>query len=408
MAAQPIYFTLANGQRCVHIPTEGNVEYCCVMIGAGSRDESPEDYGLAHFVEHTIFKGTTTRRSHHIINRMEAVGGELNAYTTKEETAVYTVAPAGHLRRSAELLADLIYHSVFPTDELNREREVVADEIDSYLDSPADAVFDDFDELMFADTPLAHNILGNINALRSFTSSDCRRWLNTYYHPSNMVVCYAGREKTATVERVLSAYFGGDERSGACNRGGIRELSKSAGVFAQTKDIESHQAHTVLGARVGGMYDPQRHALALLTNILGGPGMNSRLNVALREKRGLVYTVEASSALMTDVGMFSVYFGCDHNDVERCCRLTAKEISRLAETELSAAALVRAKRQYVGQLLVASDNAEQMALSAARATLYHGRASTTAEIASAIEGVSAVQICDLASTLLPLSRLTLA
>lgn len=391
----------------MHIPSRGNVEYCCVVIGAGSRDESPSDYGLAHFVEHTMFKGTTHRRSYHIINRMEAVGGELNAYTTKEETAVYTVAPAGHIKRSAELLADLIYHSVFPSDELDREREVVADEIDSYLDSPADAVFDDFDELMFAGSPIAHNILGNINTLRTFTSSDCQRWLDTYYHPSNMVVCYSGPEAPAKVERILSQYFGCEERTGVQNLSSRKEEIKQVDTFSLSRSIESHQAHTVLGARVGDMFSPQRHALALLTNILGGPGMNSRLNVALREKRGLVYTVEASSALLTDAGLFSIYFGCDHKDVERCSELAIKEIAQLAAAPLTPQALARVKRQYVGQLIVARENAEQTALSTARATLYRGYASTTTEIAAAIEEVSAAYLCELASSLLPLSRLTL-
>lgn len=378
-----------------------------MIIGAGSRDESPSDYGLAHFVEHTIFKGTTNRRSYHIINRMEAVGGELNAYTTKEETAVYTVAPAGHIERSAELLSDLIYHSVFPADELDREREVVADEIDSYLDSPADAVFDDFDELIFAGSPLAHNILGNINALRSFTSSDCQRWLNTYYHPQNMVVCYSGPEITAKVERILMRCFGVTERSGVRNRSSVTGEIERVEVFSQSRDIDSHQAHTVLGARVGGMYGTDRHALALLTNILGGPGMNSRLNVALREKRGLVYTVEASTALLTDAGLFSIYFGCDHKDVRRCCGLAIREIALLADVPLNPQALARVKRQYVGQLIVARDNAEQTALSTARATLYRGQALTTSQIAAAIEEVTAASLCQLASSLLPLSRLTL-
>ncbi len=379
-----------------------------MVIGAGSRDESPADYGLAHFVEHTIFKGTATRRSYHIINRMEAVGGELNAYTTKEETAVYTVAPAGHIERSAELLSDLIYNSVFPTDELNREREVVADEIDSYLDSPADAVFDDFDELMFAGSSMAHNILGNINTLRTFTSSDCRRWLDTYYYPANMVVCYSGRENQAKVERILSRYFGGSERLGNNARNVRGGEIKTVDKFSLMRNIDAHQAHTVLGARVGGMFSTDRHALALLTNILGGPGMNSRLNVALREKRGLVYTVEASSALLTDVGLFTIYFGCDHNDVERCSGLAMKEIAQLAANPLKSQALARAKRQYVGQLIVAADNAEQTALSVARATLYRGHASTTAEIAAAIESVTSASLCDLASSLLPISQLTLS
>ncbi len=405
MTTSPItYFTLDNGLRCVHYASRGNVDYCGAVIGVGSRDELPEQYGLAHFVEHTIFKGTTTRRSHHIINRMEAVGGELNAYTTKEETAVYTVAPSGYLSRAAELLADLINNSVFPADELDCEREVVADEINSYLDSPADAVFDDFDELMFASTPLAHNILGSVSTLRTFTSGDCRHWLDRYYVPGNMVLCYAGRESVGRVQRVLSKYFGA--------MGGEKPqrpqcAMPSAQQFGVTRPIDLHQAHTVLGARVGDMFAPERHALALLTNILGGPGMNSLLNVSLREKRGLVYTVEASLALLTDAGMFSVYFGCDPGDVDRCVALSTRQIERLADAEMSATALARAKRQYIGQLQVSCDNIEQMALSAARATLFHGSASTIDTIAERINALTPSQLREAAASLLPLSRLTL-
>ena len=400
------YATLPNGLRLVARRRPGAVaDHCGVTVRAGSRDESPEHYGLAHFVEHTIFKGTPRRRSWHILNRMESIGGELNAYTTKEETVVYTTYPAGALDRALDLLADLVQNSVFPTAEIDRERQVVEDEIDTYLDIPSEGIFDDFDELIYASTPLAHPILGTRESIARLTSEVCRTYLHRYYTPSNMVLFYSGPEDPERVAARAARYFTASAPDTPLPE--RKAVIPSAAPFDTVREIGSHQAHTVLGALTPGMFAPSRYALALLTNIIGGPGMNSMLNVALREKRGLVYTVDASLSQLTDTGMFSIYFGCDPEDTDRCRRLATDIIRGLADTPLSTRRLDAAKRQYLGQLTLSSTNTEQTALSTSRATLLRGRALTFDELTAPILSLTPADLTAAASTLLPLSRITL-
>lgn len=398
--------TLANGLSIGyrHVP-QAPVEYCGVVVHAGSRDDAPDALGMAHFVEHTIFKGTVRRKSWHIINRMERVGGELNAYTTKEETVVYTAAPAGNLRRAMELLADLVMNSVFPQSELDKEREVVADEINSYLDSPADAVFDDFEEQIFAGTPLAHNILGTVRDLERFDSAMCREYLRKWYVADNMAVFYSGPSSPERVRMVIEQCFGTLPASGMVRR--REQPSFPASVFDMQRDISTHQAHTVMGQVIGGMHSTDRYAMSLLTNMLGGPGMNSLLNMALRERKGLVYSVEASTTLYPDCGLFTVYFGCDRSDVATCVDVTRQQIIRLAEHPVGAAALARAKKQYLGQMAVARDNHENVAISLGRAALYFGEVLTAQEVAERVNTVDSADVASCAGTLANLSILTL-
>lgn len=398
------YHTAPSGLKMVHLHVPGcAVGYCGVSVHVGSRDEDASCHGLAHFVEHTIFKGTARRSPWHIINRMEAVGGELNAYTTKEETVVYTVFPSGNLPRAAELISDLICNSRFPDSELDKEREVVADEIDSYLDTPSEAVFDDFEDLMFAGSDLGHNILGTRDALATFTSETCRQYLHRWYVPSNMVVFYAGNLGADRVFAVLDRAFAPVEGDAL-----VRAVSVPPVVapFHIHKDIESHQCHTVVGARVGGIDSPDRYALALLTNILGGPGMNSLLNVALREKRGLVYTVEASTGIFSDCGALAVYYGCDPDDNDRCRRLVSETVAAVADGYMNPRRLDRAKKQYLGQLIVGSENLENRILGIARQTLFRGAAIPSQEIIDNIRSVTPDEITALASSLV-LSAITL-
>jgi len=401
------YASLPSGLRIVHRRCPGLTEYCGVAVDAGSRDESsPDRYGLAHYVEHTIFKGTKRHRSQYIINRMEAVGGELNAYTTKEETMVYAAMPVGNVGRALSLIADLVTDSVFPESELVREREVIVDEINSYLDSPSDGVFDLFDEMAYAGNPLAHNILGTEDSVMAFTSDDCRRWLAQNYCADNMVVFYAGPASADKVFRMVGRYFSHLPVKSVARE---RMAPSDPGPGVKIVDAGNHQAHTVLGIQVPGMRSPQRYALALTTNILGGPGMNSLLNVALRERRGLVYTVEASTALLTDTGLWTVYFGCDMCDIRKCVALAGRVIGGLAESRLSPRRIEAAKRQYVGQLALGSENKEQVALAIARATLYFGHALEPQEVAERIMSVSADEVRGAAALVLPAveRRLTL-
>lgn len=399
------YHTLSNGLRAVASMSASPVEHCGVAVNAGSRDESPELHGLAHFVEHTIFKGTGSHRASYVRNRMELVGGELNAYTTKEETVVYSTFPAGHLGRAFALIGEMIADATFPDAELAKEKFVVGEEIDTYLDTPSDAIFDDFEELIYAGSPLAHNILGTRDALGRFSSADCRRWLEERFTPGRMVLFYSGPEKPEKVFALAEKYFGHLRRPDTPL---LREVPPICEPFDHVNSTrDSYQAHTIIGSRIPGLLDPARIDVALLLNILGGPGMNSLLNVALRERYGLVYTIEASTSLMSDNGLLTIYFGCDPDDVKRCLRLAGRVIDTLQSSPLSERKLETAKRQFIGELTVCSINSEQVTLSMGRSTLYHGRAIPLAETVEAIRAITPERLLAAARHLSPLSRLTL-
>lgn len=388
--------TLPNGLRIIHVPTSSFVAYCGLSINAGSRDDLDGKSGLAHFVEHTIFKGTKRRRSWHILNRMERVGGELNAYTSKEGTTVYSIFPCEYFERAVELLSDLVANSRFPENELVKERDVVLEEIDSYLDSPMDAAYDDFEDLLFAGSALGHNILGNEADLSGITSVDCRHYLDTQYVPENMVFFAVGNIKSERLFRMVEKYLG--VLSHSLERVG-RTIPMEVAPFHKVVDIDSHQAHTIVGKRLFSMYDDRKYAALLLNNILGGPGMNSLLNVAIREKRGYVYTVESSMSLLSDCGFFEIYFGSDEKHIAPSLRIIRRILTDLASTPLSDKALQAAKRQYLGQLLVSSENKESMALSLGKNYLYYDNVMSDGELAEYIKSVTPQQIMDSAALL---------
>ena len=383
------YNVLPNGMRTIHCHTRGNVEYCGLCVRVGSRDETPDIYGLAHFVEHTIFKGTGKRHSWHIINRMEAVGGELNAYTSEEATMLYSVFPRGNLARAAELMADLVTDSVFPQRQIDREREVVLDEIASYLDSPSDAIFDTFNELLFAGSSLGHNILGNDETIPTFTSEVCRAFLERFYTPQNMVFFYQGPATASHVEKVAVRYLGTFQRP---STEAVNSVPPLLAPFDQFSDLGTHQCHTLMGARIPGMFADKNRTFALLNNIIGGPCMNSLLNVELRERHGYVYSVDSCTSLFSDCGELTVYFGCDPEHVGPCRQIITDMFSRLASAPLSDRRLAAAKKQYLGQMTVGSDNREQMALAAARATLFNGYVAPPEEIIERTNEITAEQL----------------
>ena len=400
--------TLSSGLRLVYIKRNSVAEIFGVATKVGSRDEMPGEYGLAHFVEHTIFKGTSKRRANSIINCMESVGGELTAYTTKEETFIYSIFPQGNALRAINLISELVNNSIFPNNELDKEREVVAEEIDSYLDSPSEAVYDDFDDMLFAGSPLGHNILGNKESLGSFNSDVCRMFLNRFYRVSNMVVFYIGNESLSKISKRIEANFG------ELREGEIKRDNKSPIITKRFEEIRgdgsNHQGHTVMGAPIPSIYSPERHSYALINNILGGPGMNSRLNVSLRERRGLVYSVESSLAMYSDIGVMAIYFGCNPEDTQRCKRLIETELRRISDYQIPESTLRRAKRQYIGQLTIATASTEQTILSAARSVLFRNKVVTPKDIAKQIERLTSVEIHAAAQMLHPdnLSSLTLS
>lgn len=376
-----------------------------VAVRAGSADEPERTHGLAHFVEHTIFKGTARRSAWHIINRMEAVGGELNAYTTKEATVIYTIFPAQYAARAVELVADLALNSRFPAAQLEKEREVVVDEIKSYLDSPADAIFDDFDDLIFAGNPLGHNILGDTASVRRLGSDDCRRFLERHYRRGNMTAFYSGPRPAQAMAALVARYF---EALPEADNAGRTPLPAPLPPrpFDVVRKLPLHQCHTLTGAVCPGLGDPARVPWSLFANIIGGPGMNSVLNVELRERRGLVYTVEASPAFYSTCGLLSVYFGCDADDYELCRRLCRDTFLRLADSGLSPRALAAAKKQYLGQCAIARENNENHILAAARSVLFRGRLTDDDDVTTAVQAVTPDDISAIAATMLSASTLT--
>lgn len=363
-------FTLSNGLRCVHWRLDGEVSYCGVAVNAGSRDEPTGKEGLAHFVEHTLFKGTSHRRAVHISNRMESVGGELNAFTGKEETMLYTNAPTGNLERSCDLLADIIGYSNFPGDELDKEREVVIEEINSYLDSPSDLVFDNFEDAIFAGSRLGHNILGDQHSVEGLHRADCRDFIDKFYVPSNMALYIADPSAHDKVEKIITRYFSFMHHAPA--EADIRHQPAVAFPFNDIREQDGHQANTIVGTRTFGRRDERRYALMLLNNYLGGPSMNSRLNQELREKRGYVYSADSSLALFSDCGLLEIYFACDPDRVNQCRRIAMHELEKLASTTLTDTAFERMRRQFVGQLQVSTDNRENRAMQLAKSLLYYG------------------------------------
>ncbi len=416
---EPTYHTLDNGLRIVHLHLKGSaVGHCGFAVNAGSRDENlvAGEGGLAHFVEHTIFKGTLHRRSWHIINRMEAVGGELNAFTTKEDTVVYSAFPHGNTRRALDLLVDLLTASQFPEAELEREREVVRDEISSYLDVPADAVFDDFEDMIYAGTPLGHNILGTDAGVGALSSADCRRWMSCHYTVPHMALFYAGPDTAESFVRLAALLCADMPVDSVSLPSGASALPDfEAPTHDEVRAIGSHQSHMVTGCAVPLRDRRGKVSMALLANILGGPGMNSRLNVLLRERRGLVYSVEAATTHFRDSSMFTVYFGCDHEDRRRCYDIVRRTIESAAASPLTVRALDAARRQYLGQILLAEDNISERIIALARAMIHHDEAlggtprpMTRAELGSLMSTLTPDDIQEAAAALAPrLSSLAL-
>ncbi|MDR0685968.1 MAG: insulinase family protein [Dysgonamonadaceae bacterium] len=353
-------FSLSNGLRIIYLPSKNPVTYSGFAVDAGARDEQTTEHGLAHFVEHNLFKGTRKRKAWHILNRMEAVGGELNAYTNKEETFLYAVCLSEDTERAVELLSDLVFHSQFPASEIEKEREVVIDEINMYEDTPSDLIFDEFENLLFENSELGHNILGDTNSLRGFTSDSCRSFSERFYHPGRMAFFLSGNFSENKLRRLVDKYMTVEDRHG--NTDYRREIPKDIPARSLSVDKDLHQSHMITGKRVCSAFDGKRIALQLLNNILGGPGMNSRLNVELREKRGLVYAVESGLNFYSDCGIFTVYLGCGHKDRERCFELVCRELKKLRENRLTATQFSAAVRQFKGQLGISADQHENFAL----------------------------------------------
>ena len=398
------YFShiLSNGLRMVHLPMESPVSYCGFAVNAGTRDEEANEFGLAHFVEHMMFKGTEKRKAWHILNRTENVGGELNAYATKEETFVYSIFMEEHYQRALELLTDLIFHSQFPQQEIEKEVDVILDEINSYEDSPSELIFDEFENLLYDGHALGHNTLGDEASLLTFNSESGRSFMRCFYAPENMVFFSVGRIDFNKIVKMADGFLS-DIAFPVALRNRIVPSAIEPCVRKVHKD--THQAHVLIGSRAYSMHDEKRIPLFLLNNMLGGPGMNNRLNVSLREKHGLVYNVESNVTSYTDTGLASIYFGTDPKNMEEALRLVYKELDKLRDNSLSATQLAAAKKQVIGQLGVSGDNKEGLFLGLGKSFLHYNRYDTLPEVFARIEALTIKDIQEVANEVFAPERL---
>lgn len=448
-------YTLDNGLRIIHLPSDSQVVYCGYQINAGTRNEEPGEEGLAHFCEHVTFKGTERRKAWHILNCLESVGGDLNAYTNKEGTVYYSAILKEHIARAVDLLSDIVFHSVYPQTEIDKEVEVICDEIESYNDSPAELIYDEFENILFKGSPLGHNILGTAEQVRAFKTEDALRFTRKLYRPDNAIFfaygdidfkklvkliqkalgeCPKGRElacsadcksaetptderiaeETPTKERITEGTPTGETPTEEMEAGDANHKVQSSKFNVQSKvagqtivmQKNTHQAHVMIGTRAYDVNDDRRMPLYLLNNMLGGPGMNAKLNLALREHNGLVYTVESTMVAYGDTGTWSIYFGCDEHDVKRCLRLVRKELDKFMQKPLSDAQLKAAKKQIKGQIGVACDNRENFALDFGKSFLHYGWEKNVDRLYEQVDEITATQIQAVAQELFDKDRLT--
>ena len=438
-------YTLDNGLRIIHLPSDSKVVYCGYQINAGTRNEEPGEEGLAHFCEHVTFKGTERRKAWHILNCLESVGGDLNAYTNKEGTVYYSAILKEHIARAVDLLSDIVFHSVYPQAEIDKEVEVICDEIESYNDSPAELIYDEFENILFKGSPLGHNILGTAEQVRAFKTEDALRFTRKLYRPDNAIFfaygdidfkklvkliqkalgeCPKGRElacsadcksaETPTEERIAEETPTGETPTEEMEAGDANHKVQNSKFNVQSKvagqtivmQKNTHQAHVMIGTQAYDVNDDRRMPLYLLNNMLGGPGMNAKLNLALREHNGLVYTVESTMVAYGDTGTWSIYFGCDEHDVKRCLRLVRKELDKFMLKPLSEAQLKAAKKQIKGQIGVACDNRENFALDFGKSFLHYGWEKNVDRLYEQVDEITAAQIQAVAQELFDKDRLT--
>ena len=437
--------TLDNGLRIIHLPSDSKVVYCGYQINAGTRNEEPGEEGLAHFCEHVTFKGTERRKAWHILNCLESVGGDLNAYTNKEGTVYYSAILKEHIARAVDLLSDIVFHSVYPQAEIDKEVEVICDEIESYNDSPAELIYDEFENILFKGSSLGHNILGTAEQVRSFTTEDALRFTRKLYRPDNAIFFAYGDIDFKKLVKLVGRALADDESGKLAAEklpqiSQITQISRDENPVATEKSVSSvesvgpknyssvgpknypsvgeeiagqtivmqkntHQAHVMIGTRAYDVNDDRRMPLYLLNNILGGPGMNAKLNLALREHNGLVYTVESTMVAYGDTGTWSIYFGCDEHDIKRCLRLVRKELDRMMEKPLSDSQLKAAKKQIKGQIGVACDNRENFALDFGKSFLHYGWEKNVDRLYEQVETITSQQIQDVARELFDKNRL---
>jgi predicted Zn-dependent peptidase len=395
---------LTNGLRIIHMPDNSEVAHCGLMINAGSRDEQEHEQGIAHFTEHLFFKGTKKRKAFHILSRMDDVGGDMNAYTTKEDTCIHTSFLKQDYERSLELIADIAFNSVFPGNEIKREKHVILDEINFYKDNPSESIYDDFEELVFEDQPLGKNILGTPELLKRFTAEDFMKFVDRNYHPSEMVITSVGNLPFTRLVNLAEKYFGSIPENGSA----FKFRMPFNGYTAKQKVLErdTNQAHCILGNVTYHMHHPKKIVMALLDNIIAGPGLTSRLNMLLREKLGYVYHIESNYTPFSDIGLFSVYFGTEKNRIDKTLYHIHKEFERLRNDQLGKIQLNKAKRQLFGQLAISADNPVSRLLACGKSYLMQNKIDSLEEIKKKIDRITAEQLRDTANEVLDPEQLT--
>ena len=386
-------YILPNGIKGIHRRTKSSIAHCALVVNAGTRDERDGEHGLAHFAEHAFFKGTEHRKAYQVNCRLENRGGELNAYTTKEDTTIHATTLRSDFAKAAELISDVAFYSTFPEHELQREREVIIDEINTYKDSPVDMIFDTFEDMIFEGSELGHNILGTKASLARHNSQSIKRFISRTHTTDQMVFSTIGNFSLAKVKSVAEQYF-------CLHAATKREFSRSKPAmvepFERVVNKHTHQTHCIIGARAYDIHAERRLPLSLLVNILGGPSANSRLNVVLREKNGLSYNTEATYTPYNDSGMVAIYFSSDHHNADHCRELIDAELRSLRTTPLTARRLAMIKRQFLAQMAISMENNEGYMLGAGKSYLVHDEIDTLEEVYRKVSAVKAEQIMEVA------------
>ena len=392
---------LDNGIRLIFMPTASLIAHAGLFINTGSRDEKENEHGMAHFIEHVFFKGTQKRKAYHILTRLEDVGGELNAYTTKEDTCIHASFLKEDLERAVELIADIAFNASFPEKELEKEKVVIIDEINSYKDNPSELIFDDFDEMLYPNHPLGRNILGTPKSLKKFQKKEVMQFISSNYDTQKMVFCVVGGLKFEYVRKIFVKYFSDIHKNA---------LELSYNPIEQYKpqfrevNKNTYQSHCILGTRTFSHQDPRRLTLHLLSNLLGGPGMNSRLNLSLRERNGCTYNIEASYTPFSDTGIFNIYFGTDKENLAKCQKLVSIELNLLKNKLLSSIQLMKIKKQLMGQLAISAEHNENMMITLGKSYLIYNKVDSLIEINTQIEAITANHLIDVANEVLDYNK----
>ena len=388
------YHTLKNGIRVIHKEVDNDVAHLGVVVNSGSRDEEIHQSGLAHFIEHLIFKGTSHRKAFHIIGRIENVGGDINAYTSKEETFIHTSFLNQYYPRSIELLSDILFNSTFPEKEIEKEKDVVLDEINSYKDNPQELIYDEFEEMLFEGHPFGRNILGSPKSVKKFSRQDIIEFISQNYNTDQMIICSVGKIGFPKLIRNIERWFGEFPEN-------LRKKPRTPLIGYTPKQRFSKkkifQTHSLLGTVVMGQLDPMKTAMVVLNNYLGGPGMNSRLNLAIREKHGISYNIESQYFPYSDTGVFAIYFGTDNGNFEKTHKLILTELKTLCSKKLGTVQLHRAKQQLTGQIAIAHESNLNDMISVGKSALVYEKVDSIEEVYRKINNVTADDIIEVAN-----------